>query len=268
MKRIQLFEFEDFQWFPAPIRNSMTNLIVVFHKMMGTSQTLSRIFRELRSKLQFNQIVDMGSGSGGAMPETLRLMNEKNVDAPVDLLLTDLHPNTKFIAAVNAQNNPHLKYLEQSFDATQLANTPEGLKTMIASFHHMAPEQAKGILKSAQENKQAIFIYELAENNIPTLLWWILLPLSLTILFIMCLFMTPFARPMTWQQIIFTYLIPIIPICYAWDGQASLVRTYTFQDLEKILSEIKTEGYHWEMEVAKNEKGKKAGYYLLGYSQS
>jgi len=230
MKRIQLFEFEDFQWFPSAIRNSMTNLIVVFHKMMGSAQTLANIFQDLRTQLNFNQIVDMGSGAGGAMPEAISIMNESNANNPV--------------------------------------NTPEGLKTLIASFHHMPPEAAKSILKSAQENKQSIFIYELAENNIPTLLWWILLPLSLTILFIMCLFMTPFARPMTWQQIVFTYLIPIIPICYAWDGQASLVRTYTFPDLEKILEDIKQDGYHWEMQVAKNAKGKKAGYYVLGYSNS
>ncbi len=268
MKRIQLFEFEDFQSFPAAIRNSMTNLIVVFHKLMGSSETLAGIFQELKSKLNFDQIVDMGSGSGGAMPAALKLLNEKNPEAPVNLLLTDLHPNNEFINAINTENNPHVKYQKQSLDATQLANTPEGLKTMIASFHHMPPAQAKRILKSAQDNKQAIFIYELAENNIPTILWWLLLPLSLTIIFVMCLFMTPFARPMTWQQIVFTYLIPIIPLCYAWDGQASLVRTYTFSDLEKILADIKTDDYHWEMEVAKNAKGKKAGYYLLGYSNS
>jgi len=268
MKRIQLFEFEDFQWFPAVIRNSMTNLIVVFHKMMGSSQTLAIIFEELSAKLTFDQIVDMGSGAGGAMPEAIRILNEKNSNSPVDLLLTDLHPNSKFIHSINAKNTPHLKYQKNSLDATQLANTPDGLKTMIASFHHMPPTQAKAILQSAQENKQAIFIYELAENNIPTIIWWLLLPLSLTILFIMCLFMTPFVRPMTWQQIIFTYLIPIIPICYAWDGQASLVRTYTFQDLEQIITDIQTPDYRWEMQVAKNVKGKKAGYYLLGYSNS
>ena len=268
MKRIQLFEFEDFQWFPAAIRNSMTNLIVVFHKMMGSSQTLALLLTALRNKINFDQIVDMGSGSGGAMPEAVKLMNEKENGTPVNLLLTDLHPNSKFIESINRQNNPQIKYQAQSLDATQLANTPEGLKTMIASFHHMPPVQAKSILKSAQDNKQVILIYELAENNIPTILWWLLLPLSLVILFIMCLFMTPFARPMTWQQIVFTYLIPIIPICYAWDGQASLVRTYTFSDLEKILAEIKMEGYHWDMKIAKNAKGKKAGYYLFGYSNS
>ena len=45
--------------------------------------------------------------------------------------------------------------------------------------------------------------------------------------------MTPFVKNLTLKQIIFTYLIPIVPLIYAWDGQASLVRMYTFKDIEK-----------------------------------
>ena len=50
--------------------------------------------------------------------------------------------------------------------------------------------------------------------------------------------MTPLVKPLTWRQIVFTYLIPIIPICYAWDGQASLPRMYTMDDVEVLLPGI------------------------------
>ncbi len=36
MKRIQLVEFEDFKWFPTIWRSTMTKLIVVIHKILGT----------------------------------------------------------------------------------------------------------------------------------------------------------------------------------------------------------------------------------------
>ena len=54
----------------------------------------------------------------------------------------------------------------------------------------------------------------------------------------MVLFMTPWVRPLSWQQLLFTYLIPIIPLCYAWDGQASIMRIYTFDDIQNFFINI------------------------------
>ncbi len=104
----------------------------------------------------------------------------------------------------------------------------------------------------------------MAENKMPLIIWWLLLPISLVVLMIMVLFMTPFVRPMTWQQLVFTYLIPIIPICYAWDGQASMPRMYAFKDLDILLEGLYTDNYTWQKGHAKKENGKKMGTYLIG----
>ena len=80
----------------------------------------------------------------------------------------------------------------------------------------------------------------------------------------MVLFMTPFVKPLTWQQIVFTYLIPIIPICYAWDGQASLPRIYSIKDMDQLLSGLESNDYKWEKGIARGKNNKKAGIYLLG----
>jgi hypothetical protein len=264
MKRIHLFEFEDQPWLPASIRTAMTNLIVVFHKMTGTHEVIERLLLKVREGHNFSRIVDIGSGSGGAMPEVLRRINEKEGKEKVDLLLTDLHPNPDFVKKINNKNIPYLKYQKEPLDATRLESAPEGLKTMVNSFHHLPPEKARSVLRSARESRQPLLIYEMAENKVPTLLWWLLLPLSLIILIVMSLFMTFAVRPMRWQQLLFTYLIPIIPIFYAWDGQVSMIRMYTFNDFEELLEGIKGEGYKWEMGQAKKENGKNLGYYVLG----
>ncbi len=260
MKRVQLFEFEDFSWFPTHIRNSMTNLIVVLHKMMGIPPVLGKLIQETLKETRENHIIDLGSGSGGPMPlvhETLR-----SNGTPVTITLTDKHPNPQAITEYSKVDG--LNYLSTPVDATNISEAPKGLKTMVNSFHHMPLPQAKSILRSAQESKQPILIYEIAENNIPLIIWWLLLPISLTITALMCLVMTPFSRPMTWQQLIFTYVIPIIPICYAWDGQASLPRMYTFNDIDEILSEFPDESYVWKKGRATDAKGKKRGTYLIG----
>jgi len=69
-------------------------------------------------------------------------------------------------------------------------------------------------------------------------------------------------RPMTLQQLVFTYLIPIIPICFGWDGTVSNARTYTLDDLDELLSGIPSDGYEWEKGVI---EGKTNQIYLLGH---
>jgi len=203
----------------------------------------------------------MGSGSGGIMPEVLEKLKIDGTD--LRLWLSDLHPSPQVIRKFEEGGNEDIKYWPESINATDLGKAPDGLKTMVNCFHHMPPKVAKNILRSAQENAQSLIIFEIAENKIPTLIWWLFLPISMVILFVMSLFMTPFVRPLTPAQLFWTYIIPVIPIIYAWDGQASLVRTYTFDDIESMLPDH-LETYVWKMESAQKADGKKLGYYILG----
>jgi len=265
MKRLELFEFEDFQWLPNFLRSGVTNLIKVLHRLTGTPEVLSSLILSIKEKHNFEQIVDLGSGSGGPMLEVIKEINKSNSGNPVNLLLTDFYPNPKVVNNINSQKIVNVRYHESSLDAKDIEKAPKGLKTMIASFHHMKPSVAMEILHSAEKSKQALLIYEIAKNNVPVLIWWLLLPLSLIILIVMSLIMTLFVRPLSFTQLLFTYLIPIIPLVYAWDGQTSLMRTYTFEDIESLLGERNDNKYVWEISEAKKPNGKKAGYYILGY---
>jgi len=264
MKRIQLFEFEDFSWFPGWLRICMTNLIVILQKLIGVPEVLSDLIADVLKKKNITKIVDLGSGSGGAMPEVMELLQKTHNMKNVEITLTDLYPNQEIFKKFNANTKDQINYHETSVDATNLATAPNGLKTMINSFHHMPPKKARAILESAQRTNQPLLIYEMGDNNIPLLIWLLLLPISLVVLIIMVLFMTPFVKPLTWRQIVFTYLIPIIPLCYAWDGQASLPRMYTLKDLDVLLEGLGSDNYRWEKGHARKVSGKKQGIYLLG----
>ena len=41
MKRMSLFEFEDFRWFPGSIRECLTLYIAAMHRMLGTERILA-----------------------------------------------------------------------------------------------------------------------------------------------------------------------------------------------------------------------------------
>lgn len=266
MKRIHWFEFEDIPWLPEFIRSGITKLIVVLHQLSGTSDVIGALLLKARKVHPFKQIVDIGSGSGGIMPEAFMKMNEASEDKCVRLLLTDLYPNLQAAEKFNKGPNANVTYARQPVDAMAMTSMPEGLKTMINSFHHMRPEVAKKILQSAQEHQQAILIYEMGENKIPTWLWILLLPLSLLIMIIMVWLMTPFVKPLTWHQLLFTYLIPVIPICYAWDGQISMARFYTFEDIDVLMDGFPSiDRYKWETGYGYKANGNKLGYYILGW---
>lgn len=269
MKRLELFEFEDLDWLPDYIRSGVTNLIKVLHSLVGTTDILVDLIINCQKKIKFNQIIDLGSGSGGPMIDVVDKINKSiEVDRPIKLLLSDKYPNPQIVRSINDLKVPNVEYLKNAVDALDIRKTPRGLKTMIASFHHMSPNKAKQILFSAQDSKEPILIYELAENNIPVIIWWLLLPISLSILVIMSLLLTPLVRPLTISQIIFTYIIPVIPIIYAWDGQASIMRTYTFEDINLLIEKSpKNKNYVWEIGQAKKSNGKKTGYYIFGYSE-
>ncbi|MCT4624427.1 MAG: hypothetical protein N4A46_12460 [Schleiferiaceae bacterium] len=264
MKRIQLFEFEDFSWFPDWLRGYLTNLIVILQKWMGLAEVQAKEIKTILQQTGLSQIVDLGSGSGGSMPDVLSIIRNDPEFSKVALRLTDKYPSPSVVKKYEKDGNPNIEFSSESIDATHLENAPKGLKTMMNCFHHMPPNQAKAILKSAADSKQPIFIYEMAENKIPLIVWCLMLPLSLVMVFIMCLFMTPFIRLLSLKQIIFTYIIPIVPITYAWDGQASMPRMYSFSDLDELLKSANNENYSWEKRRLKKDKGKNAGTCLIG----
>jgi len=142
-------------------------------------------------------------------------------------------------------------------DATAVASGHEGLRTMVGSLHHMNPESARKILKNAMDSRQPICTFEISDNSFPKLLWWIAFPINI----ITSLFISLTTRPMTIQQILFTFIIPIIPITFAWDGAVSNARTYTLKDMEKLLEGLDHKDYTWETGVV---KGKSKKVYLLG----
>lgn len=264
MKRRQLFEFEDQNWFPNSTRVALTKLIVVLLKGLGTDKVLAKKLSSILSETNNHSIIDLGSGAGGMMPFVHRNLINSGKHEKLTTNLTDLYPNPEAIKNIKSMSLNGLNYLDTPIDARNLMNGPIGIRTMINSFHHMNPNEAKNIISSAEESGQPLFVYEMAENKIPFLIWMLALPLSMVIMIIMVLFMTPFVKPLTFNQLFFTYIIPIIPIAYAWDGQASMPRIYSMSDIDELLKEASTSKYLWEKGPIMNDKGKQQGYFIYG----
>ncbi|WP_437541362.1 hypothetical protein WME97_26830 [Sorangium sp. So ce367] len=261
MKRIHLFEIEDFSWFPGWLRACMTRLLVIMHRALGTREALVELVARALKESNTSNIVDLCSGSGGPMIDVVRTLREKPGFEGTRLTLTDLYPSKEAAELINNQEGSHVSYQTTPVDATKIGGDIAGfnksLRTMVSSFHHMRPDNARKILESAQRSRQPICIFEISDNSHPLFLGWLALPIN----FVMCLLITPLARPMTLRQLVFTYIVPIIPLCFAWDGAVSNARTYTLADLDELLSGLQNEDYRWEKGVI---GGRAKKLYLLG----
>ena len=117
---------------------------------------------------------------------------------------------------------------------------------MICSFHHMPPSRARAILEDAQRNRQPMLMFEMSDNSVPPVwLWW----LTLFPNFMFGLVVAILTRPWTWRKFFFTFIVPIIPAAFAWDGAVSNVRTYNEKDLRQLLEPIKDLDYDWSVET-------------------
>jgi hypothetical protein len=254
MKRIHLFEFEDQKWFPVFLRNKMTLYLVALHDLIQTARQLEKLVERGLKFVPRPEIVDLGSGAGGPIVEVFLKLKPRFPQ--LTLMLTDLHPNNEFLNKFNVHKD--ITYSQTPTDATsRIKHT--GLRTMISCFHHFSPNAARNILLNAQEEKQPILIFEISDNSLPKWLWWSAFPIA----FLGVFFITPKVSPFTWQQFLFTYLIPLLPIFIAWDGAVSNARTYTIEDMNTLIDKLPKSNYQWETGNLPGRGGNKI--YLLGH---
>jgi hypothetical protein len=185
------------------------------------------------------KVLDMGSGGGGPVRHAVAEV-ERELKESVDITLTDLYPNEKAVKAIEALGRSDVRYLRKSINASDPPEGLPGVRSMFACFHHLKPELARGVLERAYRGREAICIFEITDPSPPGVLSCVMMPLYVLLL-------TPFIRPMTWSQLFFTYVIPVLPILISWDGFVSTLRTYSPKDMEAMTSDLRDDHYHWEI---------------------
>ena len=76
----------------------------------------------------------------------------------------------------------------------------------------------------------------------------------------------PLVKPFRVTRLIFTYLIPVLPIVTMLDGFLALFKLYNPNDLNELVSEIPENNYTWKSAKADNGRGGKI-MYLIGWPE-
>ncbi|MHA7832094.1 MAG: hypothetical protein ACX93O_13440 [Flagellimonas sp.] len=253
MKRLHLFEFEDQRWLPDFLRNYMTDFLQFISNKAKIYKPIVPIIEKGLILSGTNKIIDLGSGGGGGIV----WLNQELIKNTKDLkiVLTDLYPNLSAFKHTQSQAD-NFEYMEEPVDARNVPSELRGLRTQFLSFHHFKPNDAKQILQNAINSGNSIAIFESQERSFASIFAMLLSPLSV-------LLTTPFIKPFKLGRLLFTYIIPIVPILVLWDGIVSSLRTYSVKEMKELVNSLKdSKTYNWEINKVKN--GVNVILYLLG----
>jgi hypothetical protein len=250
MRRFHLFEFEDQRWFPDSLRQAMTSYLVVAYRFAPLAKSWADHIAKVLANGGGLDIVDLGSGSAGPMPEIVEELKRQGLD--VRVTLTDLFPNP------NGSATASIRYWPEPVDATSVPATLSGTRTMLSVFHHFRPGDAYRILKDAFDQRRAICIFEATSRTPAAIASMFLVP-------IFTLFITPMIRPVSRVQILFTYVIPILPFLIFWDGFVSQLRSYSVEEFAGLTRTLQSPGYKWEMGSIQVLRVPAGTPYLIGY---
>lgn len=253
MARIHLFEFEDLPWFPGLLRNYMTDFLQFLSNRTGMYAPMVPALSAMLGRLEEPRIIDLGSGGGGGL---IRLNAELRREVPgLEIRLTDRYPNVEAFRYTQSKAD-NFTYSTVPVDAREVPVELRGLRTLFLSLHHFRPQDARQILRDAVADGQPIAVIEAQERSVPSILAMLFSPLSVLIA-------TPFIRPFRWGRLLFTYLIPLVPLFVLWDGVVSSLRTYSVPEMEALIAGVEgKDRYNWD--VGRRRAGPGAILYLIG----
>ncbi|HET9708703.1 MAG TPA: hypothetical protein VFP39_10420, partial [Gemmatimonadales bacterium] len=253
--RLQLFEIEDQAWCPAPIRDAMTDflrfLMETFAPYRGAAPLLVRALGTAGD----TRIIDLCSGGGGPWLDLVRRMSAAGGLAP-RVRLTDWFPNRAAFARLEAASGGAITGDPDRVDATAVPARCVGFRTMFTALHHFPPTAAHTILADAVQARQGIAVFEVTNRTLLALLGALFFPL-------LVLLLTPFIRPVRWSRVIWTYLLPVLPVAAWVDATVSCLRTYRPEELRDLVEDLQ-EGYEWEIGTVRSAPLPSRVTYLVG----
>lgn len=193
------------------------------------------------------------------MPGLRRLLAQRH-GLDVEVRLSDFFPNAGAFARISGRE-PRVTFVPTSVDAARVPAELPGFRTMFTCMHHFRPAQAQAILRDAWSKNRGIGVFEITERSLAGLAPALAGPL-------VALALTPFVRPVRLSRLALTYVLPLLPLLFTFDGLVSNLRTYTPEELHAMVRPLRREGYRWEIgEVRHPVLPTKVGY-LLGLPES
>jgi len=257
--RLHLFEFEDQPWFPAVLRAGQMDYLRFMISGLGTYRPVAPLLAAALHQTHQTQLLELGAGAGGGTETVLAALRQQPTTPPaLRLLLTDLYPQPAAWADVARRTSGTIRGHAAPVDALAVPPNLPGFRVIFSAFHHFAPPQAEALLRDAVARGTGIGVFEGAGKS------WGEIALALTVLPVAQLLLTPFFRPFWLSRLVFTYLLPLIPLTTIWDGVVSIFRMYPPRQLLALAQRADPAGrYRWQAGKLRHWWGPRVTY-LVG----
>ena len=131
---------------------------------------------------------------------------------------------------------------------------------MFSAFHHLDPGQARATLAHAVAHGEGIAVFEMGGGR-SVLMLLAVLPVPVRVLFAV-----PFIRPFRWSTLLWTYLIPFLPIVLLLDSIVSVLRIYNCDELRGLTAGL--DSYRWSIGTVRGKPMPVPVLYLVGVPDS
>jgi hypothetical protein len=244
MHRRHLFEWEDLPGFPSVLRDLMTDYLRHAVQVFGLARPVVPILEELLERTGQRTIIDLASGGGGPWRTLAPALRASHPE--LRIVLSDLHPNVAALEATRDVAGPGIEVRHEPLDARTVPGDLEGLRTQFLSLHHFEPDDVRAMLGRAVAGGHPIAAFEFQARSLGQAIQFALSPIFVLILSLMI-------RPFRWRRLLFTYLIPLVPLLIMWDGIVSVLRTYTVQEVNEIIATVPGgETYTWDVGIERS----------------
>ncbi len=240
LPRAQLFEFNDRDWVPESLRDTIVETLSRSLDWGGFLAPLAPVIDEFLSAAGTTEVLDLCAGAGGPALILSQEAERLGLDAP-RYLMTDLYPRVPLWTEARRRRPRSIDFIEDPVDATRIpASISRGrARVMVNAFHHFQPEMAGAILRDAVEQEASILISESFERDprgaFP------MIPIGIP-----SLLATPLLSPRNrLAKAAWTWLTPIGLAAGAWDAIISTLRIYSESDLRDLVAPF-GHGYRWK----------------------
>lgn len=216
MKRKQITQIINVGWFPKFLKTLIAEFLSWFVVKVNATKPFVPVIEDVLDKTNHKKIINIEFGIGAGIETVKPFLKD---DVSVD-----------------------------SIHITNFNSSEKGVYLFVNSFHQLNSKKAKKILQNIVDSGNPIVVVEGNNDS----LWQIV---GMTVFVPLTVLLTAlFVKPFRFSRIIFTYLLPVLPIIIVIDGCIALLKLYNPTDLLELTSSVERNNYDWK--AGKNDNGR------------
>jgi len=241
MKTRYLFEFHDQPSTPAPIRKTILDCLRMCNsRFRPYNQQVSKEIIHICKEQNLTTVVELGAGHA---PITRELASRPEANK-LKLIPCDLYPETESWQELQDKHPDQVEFIPEPVDFLKEREWPDQcLLVIVAAFHHIPLEHRDQFIQTIQKSGKPIVVFEPIRKT--------LFSIFLSLFAVIPVLLTPLIllfRPGWLRRILWTWLIPVIPLMFWWDSVISCLRQWSPQEWEQHLAENLGEEAEWKID--------------------